>query len=70
MENGVGKGEKRKDEHINEEKNASENEVKEKDVNVKDEDEEDPDDKGKLKPNSGNGCDLPDGRLVNRQHKI
>ena len=27
-----------------------------------DKDEEDPEDKGKLKPNSGNGCDLPHGR--------
>ena len=30
----------------------------------KDDEEEDPDDKGKLKPNAGNGCDMPDGRLV------
>ena len=28
-------------------------------------DEEDPEDKGKLKPNSGNGCDLPHGRYFN-----
>ena len=27
-----------------------------------DKDDEDPEDKGKLKPNSGNGCDLPHGR--------
>ena len=30
-----------------------------------DKDEEDPEDKGKLKPNSGNGCDLPHGRYFN-----
>ena len=32
------------------------------DKDAKEKDEEDPDDKGKLKPNAGNGCDLPDGR--------
>merc|ERR1719402_1294903 len=26
------------------------------------EEEEDPEDKGKIKPNSGNGCDLPHGK--------
>ena len=29
-----------------------------------DKDDEDPEDKGKLKPNSGNGCDLPHGRYL------
>ena len=45
-------------------KNVTENGTKEK--GTLDEDEEDPDDKGKLKPNSGNGCDMPNGRLVNQ----
>ena len=64
LQNGECKGEKNKDQHGSEESNVTENEGKEKDANEKEEDE-DPDDKGKLKPNSGNGCDLPDGRLVN-----
>ena len=34
----------------------------EKETKETDKDEEDPEDKGKLKPNSGNGCDLPHGR--------
>ena len=36
-----------------------ENEEKESTAN---DDEEDAEDKGKLKPNLGNGCDLPHGR--------
>ena len=35
------------------------------DTDTKEKDEEDPEDKRKLKPNAGNGCDLPDGRFVN-----
>ena len=49
------------------EKSDKENGIAEKVVEEKNEtekDEEDPEDKGKLKPNSGNGCDLPHGRYV------
>ena len=42
----------------------------EKETKETDKEEEDPEDKGKLKPNSGNGCDLPHGRYVNQFYKI
>ena len=48
-------------------KNSVEKEIVTSEKSVKesgdaDKDDEDPEDKGKLKPNSGNGCDLPHGR--------
>ena len=49
--------------------NNKENGTAEKGLNEQNEtekEEEDPEDKGKLKPNSGNGCDLPHGRYVSR----
>jgi len=47
------------------EKSDKENGIAEKvleEKNGTEKDDEDPEDKGKLKPNSGNGCDLPHGR--------
>ena len=40
------------------------NENADKTENATEKEDEDPEDKGKLKPNSGNGCDLPHGKLV------
>ena len=42
--------------------NGANEKVSEETKKADKEDEEDPEDKGKLKPNSGNGCDLPHGR--------
>jgi len=42
--------------------NEANKKVSEESKKADKEDEEDPEDKGKLKPNSGNGCDLPHGR--------
>merc|ERR1711997_1039127 len=46
----------------NGEKDKDSDESKHDGEKEKNEDEEDPEDKGKLKPNVGNGCDLPHGR--------
>ena len=45
--------------------NEANKKVSEESKKADKEDEEDPEDKGKLKPNSGNGCDLPHGRYFN-----
>ena len=42
--------------------NGANEKVSEETKKADKDDEEDPEDKGKLKPNSGNGCDLPHGR--------
>ena len=42
--------------------NGANEKVSEETKQADKDDEEDPEDKGKLKPNSGNGCDLPHGR--------
>ena len=47
---------------------SSEDTDKQTTTNEKEE-EEDPEDKGKIKPNSGNGCDLPHGKYVEMLHK-
>ena len=62
MENEGNSGDAKKVEAVNgKEINVENAESTDTDTKEKDE-EEDPDDKGKLKPNAGNGCDLPDGR--------
>jgi len=60
-DNFMNKGEKDKGIPNDQPNGTTENEDKKENATEKD-DEEDPDDKGKLKPNSGNGCDLPHGK--------
>ena len=51
-----------KDKDSAESKHDGEKERNEEKESTANEDEEDAEDKGKLKPNLGNGCDLPHGR--------
>lgn len=57
----MSKGEKQHETPDTHKNGSTENAAKDPNVNEKEE-EEDPEDKGKLKPNSGNGCDLPHGK--------
>ena len=51
-----------KDKNSEESKHEGEKEKNEEKESTANDDEEDPEDKGKLKPNAGNGCDLPHGK--------
>jgi len=51
-----------KDKDSEESKHEGEKEKNEEKESTANDDEEDPEDKGKLKPNVGNGCDLPHGK--------
>ena len=57
----MNKGEKQNGNHDPCQNGSTDNAEKETNASEKEE-EEDPDDKGKIKPNSGNGCDLPHGK--------
>lgn len=60
MKNEGNNGDAKKVEAMNGKETNVEN-TESTDTDTKEKDEEDPEDKGKLKPNAGNGCDLPDG---------
>ena len=61
----MSKEEKQNGTHDTCQNGSTENAEKVTNTNEK-EDEEDPEDKGKIKPNSGNGCDLPHGKYVDQ----